>query len=82
LALPLDALRESARRSDVEIDAQVQSSEDNREAVQMLEAQFDALLANRASNGSDLPTADLPMGEDIAAQVERYLAQRDSHGTD
>jgi len=82
LALPLDALRESARRSDVEIDAQVQSSEDNREAVQMLEAQFDALLANRASNGSDLPTTDLPTGEDIAAQVERYLAQRDSHGTD
>ena len=82
LALPLDALREAARRNDVEIDAQVAGSEDNQEAVRMLEVQFDALLASRAPDSMLLPTTDLPTGDDIAAQVEQFLAQRDAHGSD
>jgi hypothetical protein len=82
LALPLDSLREAARRTDVEIAAQVQSNDENQEAVRMLEAQYDALLASRASDVTLLDQVDLPSGEDIAAQVEQFLAQRDANGRD
>lgn len=82
LVLPLDALREAARRTDVELDAQVNASDENSEAVRMLEAQFDAMLASRAPDATLLPTTDLPTGDDIAAQVEQFLAQRDAQGFD
>ena len=82
LALPLDGLREAARRTDVDIDAQVRGSDDNQEAVRLLEAQYDALLASRGSDALTLDPADLPSGDDIAAQVEQFLAQREARGTD
>lgn len=82
LALPLDSLREAARKSDLEIDAQVRSSDDNREAVRMLEAQYDAMVASRGPETAPFTQADLASGDDIAAQVEHFLAQRDAHGSD
>ncbi|MCX6458842.1 MAG: PAC2 family protein [Actinobacteria bacterium] len=82
LALPLDVLREAARRNDVEINAQVQGSDENGEAVSMLEAQFDALIATRGADLTLLDQTELPSGDDIAAQVEQFLAQRDAHGND
>jgi len=82
LVLPLDELREAARRTDREIDTQVTGSTENAEAVRMLEAQFDALLASRTPEASLLDQSDLPSGDDIAAQVEQFLAQRDARGSD
>jgi hypothetical protein len=73
LVLPFDALREAAARSDAEIAAQVASDPDNVEAVQAMEVQYDALVQQRG-----LPVVDeeLPSGEEIAAQVEQFLADR------
>lgn len=81
LDLPLDALREAATRADLEIAAQVASSPDNVEAVHALEMQYDAFVDQRG-----LPLLDgdgeLPSGDEIAAQVEHFLAQRDAEGRD
>jgi proteasome assembly chaperone (PAC2) family protein len=81
LSLPLDALREAATRADLEIAAQVAASPENTEAVHALEMQYDAFVDQRG-----LPLLDgdgeLPSGDEIAAQVEQFLAQRDADGRD
>lgn len=76
LLIPTDALRVAAEQADADLNDQLQQSSDNLEAVQQLEAQFDALVAERAEEvGSAGPESDT-----IAAQVEQFLAQMDSRG--
>ena len=76
LLIPTDALRVAAEQADADLNDQLQQSADNLEAVQQLEAQFDALVAERAEEvGSAGPESDT-----IAAQVEQFLAQMDSRG--
>jgi proteasome assembly chaperone (PAC2) family protein len=81
LVLPLDALREAAERTDVETAAQIASSPENVEAVHALEQQYDAFVSQRnlplAEDGGELPT-----GDEIAAQVEQFLAEMDARGRD
>ncbi len=82
LVLPLDALRDAARATDRDLDAQVAASEENTEAVRMLEQQYESVVASRTESvpGQGAPAAGLPTGDDIAAQVEQFLAQRDAQG--
>ena len=76
LLIPTDALRVAAEQADADLNEQLQQSTDNLEAVQQLEAQFDALVAERAEEvGSAGPESDT-----IAAQVEQFLTQMDSRG--
>ena len=49
LVLPGDALREAARRTDLEIARQVEGSAEVAEVVQALEQQYDAFTADRES---------------------------------
>ena len=49
LVLPGDALREAARRTDLEIARQVEGSAEVAEVVQALEQQYDAFAADRES---------------------------------
>lgn len=81
LALPIDSLREAATRADLEIAAQVAASPENSQAVQALEMQYDAFVDQRGLPmlGED---GELPSGDEIAAQVEQFLAQRDADGRD
>jgi predicted ATP-grasp superfamily ATP-dependent carboligase len=80
LVLPADALREAARRTDLEIARQVEGSAEVAEVVQALEQQYDAFAADRESllaTGEQVPTA-----EELGAQFERFLAEqqgRDNH---
>jgi predicted ATP-grasp superfamily ATP-dependent carboligase len=76
LSLPIDALRESATRADLEIAAQVSSSDGNAEAVQALEAQYDAFVGQQGLPLLGDGDGSLPSGDEIAAQVEHFLAQR------
>ncbi len=72
--LPGDALRESARRTDLEIARQVEGSAEVAEVVQALEQQYDAFAADRESllaSGEDVPTAD-----ELGAQFEQFLADQ------
>ena len=49
LALPTDALREAAHRTDLEIARQVEGSDEVTEVVQALEQQYDAFTAGSDS---------------------------------
>jgi predicted ATP-grasp superfamily ATP-dependent carboligase len=79
LAFPSDALRESARRTDLEIARQVEGSAEVVEVVQALEQQYDAFAADRenllAEEGEQMPTA-----EELGAQFERFLAEQQGRG--
>jgi len=76
LVLTGDSLRESARRTDLEIARQVEGSAEVAEVVQALEQQYDAFAADRESllaSGEQVPTA-----EELGAQFEQFLAEQ--HG--
>jgi predicted ATP-grasp superfamily ATP-dependent carboligase len=74
LVLAGDSLRESARRTDLEIARQVEGSSEVAEVVQALEQQYDAFAADRESllaSGEQVPTA-----EELGAQFEQFLAEQ------
>ncbi|MFY9891367.1 MAG: PAC2 family protein [Streptosporangiaceae bacterium] len=74
LVLTGDSLRESARRTDLEIARQVEGSAEVAEVVQALEQQYDAFAADRESllaSGEQVPTA-----EELGAQFEQFLAEQ------
>ena len=76
LMLPGDALREAARRTDLEIARQVEGSAEVAEVVQALEQQYDAFARDRENllaSGEQVPTA-----EELGAQFEQFLAEQ--HG--
>ena len=75
LSLPLGDLSETAARTEAEISAQVESSPENGEAVRALELQYDALMTQ-----TEQGTEPLPSGDEIAAQVEQFLADIDRRG--
>jgi predicted ATP-grasp superfamily ATP-dependent carboligase len=79
LDLRVDALRESARRTDLEIARQVDGSAEVAEVVHALEEQYDAFTADResllADNAEPMPTA-----EELGAQFERFLAEQQGRG--
>jgi predicted ATP-grasp superfamily ATP-dependent carboligase len=77
LTLPVDALRPAAQRVLTEINEQVARSSASRSVVANLEAQFDAVIGE--SDRRPLPTNDagsLPTGDEIAAEIEQFLAER------
>lgn len=76
LMLPTDSLREAAHEADDELAEQLQNNPENLEGVHQLEAQYDALLAERNEGDENATTAD----ENIAAQVEQFLAQMETRG--
>jgi predicted ATP-grasp superfamily ATP-dependent carboligase len=74
LVLPADALREAARRTDLEITRQVEGSSEVAEVVRALEQQYDAFATDRESllaSDEQVPTA-----EELGAQFERFLAEQ------
>ena len=72
LYLPTEALTMAAERAEREIDEQVAASEEVEQVVEALERQYDAVTAGRASGLSD----ELPSADELAAEVERFLAAR------
>jgi len=79
LDLPADALRESARRTDLEIARQVEGSAEVGEVVQALEQQYDAFTADRESLLAD-DAEPMPTAEELGAQFERFLAEQQGRG--
>ncbi len=74
LSLPDEALREAAGRTDEEIARQVAASEEITEVVQALERQYDAFTD--AAQRQSLLAEDVPSGDELAAQFERFLAEQ------
>src|SRR5215469_14451315 len=79
LVLPSDALREAARRTDLEIARQVEGSSEVAEVVQALEQQYDAFTRDRESMLVD-DAEPMPTAEELGAQFERFLAEQHGRG--
>src|SRR6516162_10702233 len=76
LAVPDDALRQAARRTDEEIARQVEASEEITELVQALERQYDAFVEAAGREGLLADDANMPTAEELGAQFERFLAEQ------
>lgn len=85
LALPTEALEEAARNTDTEIEEQVAASEEVQRVVSNLEQQYDDYMSAREATDDSgaLLSGDesaLPSAEELGAELERYLANREGNG--
>ncbi|MGY1808358.1 proteasome assembly chaperone family protein [Blastococcus sp. SYSU D00669] len=77
LHLPVEGLREAAEANRTEIDEQIARNPENTAVVAALEQQFDAFTAAREDNGLLGETGGLPSGDELATELERFLADQD-----
>ncbi|SDQ20799.1 PAC2 family protein [Quadrisphaera sp. DSM 44207] len=82
LSLPVQALAAAGSVVLGEVDAQVAASPETSTAVASLEHQYDAVLAGRGLEGPSLMAPRLPEeevadGDELAAELERYLRQHE-----
>ncbi|HET9255570.1 MAG TPA: PAC2 family protein [Pseudonocardiaceae bacterium] len=78
LSLPMDSLLPAAQRVLAEVNEQIARSPETMSVVASLEEQFDTVMNNPARR--PLPAAaagPVPTDEEIAAEVERFLAELD-----
>lgn len=83
LILPTDSVREAAEAFKEQVDAQISESEETVEMVRTLEKRYDDYRENQ-SNESSLVGEDgrLPTADQIASELERFLAQQFDAGDD
>lgn len=77
LALPVADLEPAARQADAEVAQQLVGNDEFAAVVAALEQQYDQLAALTAGGSgglADLTEADVPTGDEIAAQVELFLS--------
>jgi predicted ATP-grasp superfamily ATP-dependent carboligase len=79
LQLPVSALIEAAADIRAKIDEQVNASLEVAQVVSALERQYDAFVAAQ-ENRSLLSQEDLPSGDELGAEFERFLAQQSRNG--
>ncbi len=75
LQFPLEALTESAAVVNGKIAEQVEGSAEVTQVVEALERQYDAFLAAQENRSLLARDEDLPSGEELGAEFERFLAQ-------
>ncbi|MGW5875752.1 proteasome assembly chaperone family protein [Nocardiopsis terrae] len=85
LAVPTEDLEEVAGATDVEIAEQVAASEEIQRVVANLERQYDDIMSSRSDeDGGTVPLSDdgsgLPTAEELGAELERFLAEREGDG--
>ena len=76
LHLPLAALSEAAAEVHAKIEAQVNASAEVAQVVEALERQYDAFIAAQENQSLLARDEDLPSGEELAGEFERFLAQQ------
>ncbi len=77
LHVPTETLREAAEANRTEIDEQIGRSTENTAVVAALEEQYDSFTAARDSTDLLGSAGEVPSGEEIGAQIERFLAEQD-----
>ncbi|GGP84893.1 proteasome assembly chaperone family protein [Streptosporangium pseudovulgare] len=81
LVFPLEGLREAAAKTDVEIAEQIEASTELSTAISGLEQQYDAFAAGSERGNLIAEPSEMPTGDELAAQFEAFLAERDErHG--
>ncbi|MDP9165028.1 MAG: PAC2 family protein [Actinomycetota bacterium] len=85
LRLPLGPLGEAGMEVHAKINEQVQSSDEVAQVVTALERQYDAFVAAQENRSLLARDEDLPSGDELGAEFERFLAEQtgdDSAGGD
>jgi proteasome assembly chaperone (PAC2) family protein len=77
LYLPTEALSKAAERAEEEIAEQVQASDEVKQVVQALERQYDTVSSGRGERSSLGLSGELPSADELAAEVEKFLADHD-----
>ncbi|SIO86409.1 proteasome assembly chaperone family protein [Nocardiopsis sp. JB363] len=85
LAVSTSEMEETAAATDVEIAEQVAASEEIQRVVTNLERQYDDIMSSRSERdapGSPLgeDEAGLPTADELGAELERFLAEREGDG--
>lgn len=81
LVLPSDELREEGREFIAKVDEQVAENNELGKLVSALEARYDTYMEGTEQRAPFvMEEGDIPSADDIAAELERYLAGR--HGID
>jgi predicted ATP-grasp superfamily ATP-dependent carboligase len=76
LQIPLAALAEAAADVHAKIDEQVAASQEVAQVVTALERQYDAFVAAQENRSLLARDEDLPSGDELGAEFERFLAQQ------
>jgi hypothetical protein len=76
LQLPLKALEEAAVDIQAKVDEQVEASSEVAQVVTALERQYDAFIAAQENRSLLTRDEDLPSGDELGAEFERFLAQQ------
>jgi predicted ATP-grasp superfamily ATP-dependent carboligase len=77
LHVPTETLREAAEANRTEVDEQIGRSSENTAVVAALEEQFDSFTAARDDTGLLGFGGEMPSGDELGAQIERFLAEQD-----
>jgi hypothetical protein len=77
LYLPTEGLSKAAELAEAEIAEQVAGSDEVRQVVQALERQYDMVATGRGDRSSLGLSGELPSADELAAEVERFLADHD-----
>jgi proteasome assembly chaperone (PAC2) family protein len=77
LFLPTEELSKAAEQSEVQIAEQMAQSEEVTQVVRALEKQYDAVASGRGERAAGGLGGQLPTADELAAEVERYLADQD-----
>ena len=75
LEIPMAALNEAGAAVRRKIDDQVQSSAEIAQVVEALERQYDAFVAAQENRSLLARDEDLPSGDELGAEFEKFLAQ-------
>ncbi|WP_285775828.1 PAC2 family protein [Microtetraspora sp. NBRC 13810] len=81
LVFPTDSLREAADKTTAEIEEQIQASAELSSAIKGLEQQYDAFATGSERENLIAEATPMPTGDELAAQFERFLAERDERDT-
>src|SRR5690349_12737581 len=76
LQLPLSALADAAIEVATKVNEQVEGSSEVAQVVEALERQYDAFIAAQENQSLLARDEDLPSGDELGAEFERFLAQQ------
>ncbi|WP_232665406.1 proteasome assembly chaperone family protein [Pseudonocardia sp. TRM90224] len=77
LYLPTEPLSKAAERAEEEITEQVEASDEVRQVVLALERQYDTVASGRGEHTGLGLAGELPSADELAAEVEKFLADQD-----
>jgi hypothetical protein len=82
LQIPLAALTQAGAEVHDKINEQVEASSEVAQVVEALERQYDAFVAAQENRSLLARDEDLPSGDELAGEFERFLAQQDKSKDD